>query len=159
MAGVSQLGLLALILIRMLSALLFLQLIVLPGLSQAAEPAASGIPALNSTSKPRSKTSTKTVYQKGPAGPPGRDGISGMSIVTGSENTVLASGATGTVFAHCPDNSVVSGCSVYSSHPLGVPYRVFPRDKDSCEASFVNIAGGEQSFEFRVIAHCILTTK
>ena len=81
-----------------------------------------------------------------------------MSIVTGSETVVLAPGNSATVFAHCPAASVVAGCSFYAAKPYALPYRVFPRDQDTCEATFLNISGAEHTLELRVIAHCVLTS-
>jgi len=125
------------------------------------EPAAAGeaLPALNSESPAAVAPPPRLPPQSqpGPRGAAGRDGVAGVSYITASETVSLPTGGTRSVFAHCPSGSLVSGCSAHSSHPYGIPYRFYPVDKDSCEATFFNIGTAERVFEFQAIAHCILT--
>jgi hypothetical protein len=114
---------------------------------------AQGQPPLNSMGEPVRR---EVVPERGPAGPRGPSGVAGVSIITAIETMKLVSGATIAVVAKCPAGAVVAGCSAYSSHPYGVPYRFYPLDKGTCEASFFNISTSERSFEFRSIAHCVI---
>ena len=130
---------------------------------KAVEQAGIGdLPALN-VDQPDDNHSTSRSALRGPPGEPGArgprgaDGVAGVVFITASETITLPRGASRTLQAHCPSGSLVSGCSVYSSHPYGIPYRFYPVDEDSCEVTFLNIGGQETTFEFQAIAHCIVT--